>query len=1386
MSKFFEEGFGRPDVIELKDRISGVDLYEAKAVYHHKCWVDLFRPQPAQGILKKDNIDDAMSELYNFIESNDDCQFSIKELVDHLEKKNISPPCRKTILKNLKDKYDTDIIISSKPGRNDLICFARKQYDILSNKWYNEKSLDETEEQFRIAKQFAAIIRREIRKSVGDIDHYLNPVTMFGDLDHDIPKLLTFFIQEVILTDKKGSNKDLYKTKCSAIAHSFMTAVRPRSFLSSIHIGLAVTIHRKFGCKNLIDMLHYLGYSASYHEAQLYEASAMKFNPFTVEPNTFVQFVADNSDYNTHNLTGRNTFHFMGMISIVTPGTNIICEDDIERLQRLPTESEIERDGDIPIVKYEGIAGKGLENIKYETNNRVIDLKASFLTKANLFWLYQRFSNRDLVGYNGFIEKLTKISPFEVCEIMFHPFIYGPPSNLDTIYSTVLYFIEKAQTHGMTHCFITFDSPLYWKLVDMIEYLKMQRTQNLENLDNQITVVARLGGFHTMLAFLGAIGYIMKGSGIKEVLSLVYAENSAEVLLDGGHFSRGVRAHSLLQESLTNLIFDEITKSNELEILLEKHEQFLITFKEFINLKNDQDNSYLDFQLKDLENHQAINDFTNIFEKKLEEIESRGPTAKLWVRYFHKICILKDFYMAEKIGDWQLHLDNLQKMLPFFHSAGRLPYAKCAQTYLQHMADLKMSDRERDQFIDRGFFTARRSHKFACGIFSDQVIEQTLNRELSLKGGAFVRGASRSVVIQWLNAYVGCHRICREIEKRCNVSFDNSHQHKDADACRIKTDRENVTKFYEWFKVHNPFVPSSELKGLATGIVGDESINPQEAFEKGLEILKSLDGKPITTPLQRKNKILPLSAAFHKIDVNNSVVPIDPLLIFQRICFLKYSVEDLIRFFSFELSPIPMSICDMHFLRKTAKSALYSIFNDIPLEKIDLDSFTYIIDGGMLLHKFMWPVNNTFASIAAGYVSFIKNNYGERVTIVFDGYSSISTKSSEQDRRKQKKGCIDYQFTPEMVPQISQEVFLSSSKNKTQFIKMLLENFDRHNINWKQSEDDADLMIVETAIDQSRTDSKVAIVSEDTDVLVLLTALSPREKEIYFIKPKRGKTVVKLYSSRSLDHSPAVKSNILFIHAMSGCDTTSAFYKKGKTKLVNLVKKIQHLSTAVAIFKQPNAPIEQILEVGKKCIGGLYGMKTTNNPVSLNHLRFVQFKSIVTKKTQKSEVLLSSLPPTDDAAEFHIKRVYFQIQSWLGFQLNPLDWGWKYNGSKTGYVPIFMSKEPLPSDLQKIMFCSCSTGCGKACGCRKAGLLCTIACKHCSGNDCENCDLSGAKSLDNDDNENEVDFVQSEDVYFPGDCDLGEVTFNDMEMNDHVFDEHLVDNDDFESEEEYM
>ena len=63
-------------------------------------------------------------------------------------------------------------------------------------------------------------------------------------------------------------------------------------------------------------------------------------------------------------------------------------------------------------------------------------------------------------------------------------------------------------------------SILYSKAVDVVV------TQNLN-------IVVRLGGLHTLMNFVGAIGYMMRGSGLESALEYIFGKNTGEHILTG-------------------------------------------------------------------------------------------------------------------------------------------------------------------------------------------------------------------------------------------------------------------------------------------------------------------------------------------------------------------------------------------------------------------------------------------------------------------------------------------------------------------------------------------------------------------------------------------------------------------------------------------------------------------------------------------------------------------------------------------------------------------------------------------------------------------------------------------------------------------------------------
>ena len=99
----------------------------------------------------------------------------------------------------------------------------------------------------------------------------------------------------------------------------------------------------------------------------------------------------------------------------------------------------------------------------------------------------------------------------------------------------------------------------------------------------------------------------------------------------------------------------------------------------------------------------------------------------------------------------------------------------------------------------------------------------------------------------------------------------------------------------------------------------------------------------------------------------------------------------------------------------------------------------------------------------------------------------------------------------------------------------------------KKNEADADFLIV-SAAEKCSVSGTTWIIGEDIDLLVILTQHAPINT-VYFLKPGKENVNDCIYGSNSFKYLK-VKKLIGFLHAFTGCDTTSGFFKQGENKLI--------------------------------------------------------------------------------------------------------------------------------------------------------------------------------------------------------------------------------------------
>lgn len=1242
----------------LKERLRATDLVAVEARYHKKCY-DSFMNPPLKEPRTSSNIheDATFQEVCDHIEKSNNFRFKLSDLRKIMGDNLINPD---KLFKKLQQKYGSEIMVTRSQGKEPVVYYKSFNIAGVCSDWFcANDNFDELQKR-TILTVASEILKAEIKDFRYEKDRYPASSSFLNGVIQDIPPLLTYFLGDLLSTDNDKENC----IKRDNIAHSIVSILRPNSFISTLQLALGTYIYRKTGSRLVIDVLSKLGISASYHSIQLHEASTIKDPPeFRITEETFVQFVYDNTDHNTSTLDGKRTFHCLGGIACYTPESGISYEGGSKKLKKMPTASELASEKTIPIIPYGAFNSTALDTVVFVNVNKLQLGSRPQLSQSYATYLWaKKFKIPNLPSWRGFMEVVCCDSEYFVSSILCLPFINEPPSKLTTLNTALHYSREECNRRNQKTCFVTFDQPLYWKSRSIVA--------NSTTLPN---VVVRLGGFHMIMSYLGSIGYIMDRSGLEDLWGVVYAGESVKKMMSGHAYSRAIRAHILTFTALGITICNTIS-------LDKGFEQFLINFfKDW-----DTNPPFMSHHNSD----RTINDMMNKFIEKLNVLATIGPTAKLWIQYMKSVIIALQFIEAERLGDWKLHLQAVRDMLPYFHASGHFAYAKSAQVYLQDMVQLEsqMDDEEYYKFTSEGFFTIRRTDKAWSGIWSDMTIEQTLNRFFGtdLKHG---RGVTPSVVTRYLLAMPTAFNIMNCLEEYCNLSSYTSEQHIDLCKSRMNQDNEDIDRFVFWFNEHAPFKDRSSLVSLSTGIVGGDNIDCHLAVEKGLKGMASMEDKNgDNISLSNVNKVKNLGAAKNKVHIGDEeYVAVDASLLFQRISIVIRGNTDLTRTaLRYELSPCPLSLFDKHgFMRKTPKSELYKVFKSIniqnPVEFIN--HHIPVIDGGWLLHQVSWPHGYKYVQIFDIYLRYIKSHFGTNAFIVFDGYDkdNIGVKSYERFRRKEKNMAADLDFTPEMLNPLTKAKFLSNIANKKKFVDFLTSFLNSNNINVQIAREDADILIVKTAIQiKERTNNQVIVIGNDTDLFVIMIALTPEYSNLDFCKVSSGKKPYTFYSTSA---HIKMKSFILFAHAFGGCDTTSAIFRKGKKSILNLLQKEEALQDACQYFYYAHSTTDTIYGAAEQFIFSLYKQNKSTKAASIDQLRYDLFTSTVAHA--KKELSLAVLPPTPSSLRQHAYRVFYQIQEWLGNELNPEEWGWKK--TTTMMLPITNTDDPAPKDLLNLV-----------------------------------------------------------------------------------------------------
>lgn len=1341
------------------------DLVAVEAVYHSNCHVKFVQrrelPSQADVLCGRPEDGDKSSVFQNlceWLETADGELHTLEEFhrrMAQLTGSSETVYSMKHIRRKLEEKYGSHITFNTSLGKKTIICFSAMASTIINDKWYSERKTSAEDDSVRIVTAAANLIKSNIRQTLLKTDEYPGNriIEDQSEAMKWVPDLLLTFMQTLVGNDLKATS----------ISHCVVQAVRPRSVISPVLFGLGVSLDHAFGSKWLLNVLAKLGFCSSWDEVYRFRQSVVQCSDEDLpdsDPLAFTQFAGDNVDHNLATLDGCGTFHGMGMISMTVPYSRNLIESKrpekcIKRLQRVRA-SEIVEGRNVPIVQFTNSEISALSKLKFESFDNLRDIQiTSPYASLDLVW-HTGFLFTELEktrpGWLGFMQSSCTAPEFPaVADIRLLPMIDRSPSDMTTIYSTVCFLHKQAERLGIEPAVITFDQPLWLKATEIV-------------LSKDLNVVCRLGGFHVLMNYLGSLGSIMSGSGLQEALECCYGPNAITHILTGKKYNRAMRAHFLVDSALHTLLLRRLFSSAR-ESESATNELQTTSVIELENLYKDvlAGNVVLGADTPDclVKLHLEI-------EKLKLDLCSKSRTAKLWIQYLDFIQVLKTFLCAERTSDWHLHLSSLSHMVPIFAAAGHSNYAKCSRLYLQMMMKLTITHPSiYDKFVRCKMHTVRRSDRFWAGISTDMAIEQVYMRSVKSRGGlTHGRGLSDSVRLMWIQTMHSCAAVHSSLLTLTDMDGSRYNSHHELGATRIRRDCSDVLKVVHWFEEHNPFAEDDgKLRSLASGVAASDSdnINCDEAEMVGRKAMLKFDDLAFSEAVLRKSdRVVALSTLTSKLTVSKKHIQMDANVLFTRLLFImqrqdvtdersdKAATDDIEQYFSYELTPLPTALFLDGCLRKSSKSLLAhelhnSVATNIPPTKVD----AYVVDGGYLLHKVKWKVGSSYGQVIYQYVSYLRSRFSGNVTIVFDGYGNGPTVKDHEHTRRARKSSPAVVFDDLTVVYKDQEAFLANEENKTRFLHILSQQLLSNGYDIHQATSDADTDIVRIALEIADRKRSVVVIANDTDVLViLLHHFNDNMGDIVMQYEAVGRGGVKVVSVSireiRLKIGDKAAYQILCVHAMTGCDTTSSLFGHGKVSVWRQVMKSQATEELTNVIGAPDASCGDVLRAGLELLNFIYGGRFGEK---LNRLRYLKYMNMLASSmSPKSD----RLPPTENAAKYHIFRAHFQVAYWksLGSTcLNAEEWGWSVvNGL---YMPVASDLPPAPDKLLKVIHCKCQMLTGRACStrvctCRKHGLPCVAACKNCNGRDCENVDNSPVAVAQNEETEDETDINETD------------------------------------------
>ena len=1106
-----------------------------------------------------------------------------------------------------------------------------------------------------------------------------------------------------------------------------------------VYVGLKA--HALTRERRIIDSLFALGMSASYNRTMElvtslgnnvcdYYHQIGTVCPPQLHKGHFITSAADNIDHNPSSATSTSSFHGTSLSLFQNLAPDDIEDNDRDFSTSLAEMKGVRKMTELPILYTE------IKPTRLPTSDVFVPPIGCDLTSSDNTLTKEMEKEYDWLGH---VEKHCAEKHYADDDISaessltwaaYHASTLPAPDILPSINAMLPLFAEEASSPSMLrHCLEVIKSAV-WHVnpgqtpvisIDQPLYAKLKQLQwSMPSLYGEDKFVLLMGGLHTEMTGYKVLGHWLEGSGWVEVLqeAEVATPGIAESFIKASHVTRTRHAHHITACALY--------------ILLKK--------------------AYDAYVANNSDSAQG-------FSSWIEHRKAESPQFMYWCTNLELELLLFTFVRSLRTGDFDLYIDTLTKLTPWFFSLNHTHYARWMSVHVRDISSLTQTHPDVAQEFQKGKFVVSKSQRKFSLIAVDHCHEQN-NGVMKTEGGIIGLTQDANSLLRWAVAGPELVRVISEFEatmvgkRQCPGQINHHEQTKSAQMLFARQVNAVVNVMEE---MGSPFEEENQdlLRLHSKDIMDKQSIEclttiiskGQEQYATFVEERIRTNIKPITATITRNKVVLfNVQAKTSKKSGDKVNLLKNESSLFARLYIACQTRDgDLDNFFRHENHPFPPSLSTYGQLRQGKKSDLMTCLEQKLESPNDVtpDTEVQIMDGAVLVN-FLRPEGcKTFGDYAAKiFLPYIHKaqSQAQRVDVIWDQYFDNSLKA--QTRELRASGPIQRRRVGVSSPTPKNwHQFLRLNSNKTDLFKFLNDELmektsadkplivtDGANVLCSPPRDtsyiapcnheeaDSRIMVhVGDAVMQGF--HKILVRTVDTDVVVLAVSvvqqLAQTDQIELWIAFGCGKDFRHIPAHQICASLGPQRSLALpMFHAYTGCDTVSHFVQVGKKTAWKVWE--AHDEFTKTFFELHNAP-EEIAE-GTEASLEYFTILLYDRTATCSSINEVRKNLFIHKGRQ-----MSGLPPTKAALQQHIKRAVLQGGHHWGCitvpyrQLpSPAEWGWV---GSVQWKPLWSSLPEASASCPELLKCSCRSKC-RDCKCVRAHLKCTAYCT-CNA-DCDN------------------------------------------------------------------